>query len=868
MTVPRRPSLAERVYRRLLRLFPADFRADFAGDMARDVADRADERSGRARTRVWSGELPGLAKAVLVQHLDDLRRDVTCTLRMMARSPGFSAAAILMLALGTGANAAMFSVIDAVMLRSAFDDPSRIVAVQEQAPGESPGNGIPISHLDAIFRAPAFSAAAGITYSLAVWSDAPEPHRLDIECVSASMFQVLGVRPALGRTFTAEEDRAGAPASVVLSDHVWRGDFGGATDIVGRRITLAGHTNTIIGVMPPGFLGPSQRNRTDGWAPLGPAIARQSAVGCDPRSSVNVVARVRAPLTLATATEQLNAMGLISGMPMLFGRTDGRIHLERKDDLTYDGLSTPLFALLAAVGCVLLIACANVANLQLERLIGRRQEIALRLALGAGRGRIIRQTITENLLISLLGASAGIVAAWLTLSALVSMLPANVPHVQDIRIDARTLGVTIAAALLAGLAVGLVPAIQATSVSVTGDLKASGRSTTGGAKWLRRTLVITEVALSVVLLIGAALMVRTFLILRPTDPGFDPSGRLVAQLSLPGPWSVDPGRVRLLDDAMTRVGALPGVVSVSGSSYMPLSGMTSLMNIEVGGTKADVWSSWVTPGYFRDMEMSLARGRLFAASDGWGSAPVVAINETAARRFWPDHDPIGQIVPVKSPDGSVTARQIVAILRDTRSWGTDTKHRSELYVPFAQEPAPTLLYLLVRTNGAANPALVSGIRAAVSGAIPGQVVDAIDPMQDRLDRAVSRPRFGAWIFGLFAAMAVGLAAMGLTAVIAWWVTQRRREIGLRMALGANRRQVTTLVVRQGLGLAVAGTIAGVGVASLSSRLLSDWLYGIAPMDGATYGACAAGMLAIAAIASYLPARRATRIDPIVTLRAE
>jgi putative ABC transport system permease protein len=846
--------------------------------MARDFHDRDRALAGASRRRLWWREVPALLVTTVAQWGEAAWRDLRFTLRMMARAPTFSLAAVLMLAIGTGANAAMFSVIDAVLLRSAYPDAGRIVTVLEGAPGRPAGTAIPASHLDALARAPGFEAVAGMTGSRPVLTGAGEPRRLGVQCVSASMFRLVGVPAALGRVFTAAEDRAGGPPVVVLSHRTWIDTFGGAPEILGRSITLDNVSNTVIGVMPESFLGPDVRNRNGVWAPLAPAIGQRSPAGCvvgltpvldGVRGFVTVIARVASPLTLEAAAARANASGVFAGLTTWNGAGSPRVELVRADDYAYTRLRAPLAALLGAVLCVLLIACANVANLQLERLVGRRREFAIRLAVGATRGRIVRQTLVENLLVSAVGAAAGIAAARLTLDAIVGLMPLEVPHVQEITVNARTLAVTLAAACAAGLGVGLLPALQAARQGVSGDLNQSSRSVIGGAAWARRGLVVIEVALSVVLLVAAGLMLRTFLVLRPVDPGFSASHRTVAQMVFEGPWRIDPSREQTVDGAVRQIGDLPGVAGVSATSYLPLSGVTDLSRVTIGGESADVWSSWSTPGYFRDMDMRLRRGRLFTDADTPAATPVAMVNEAMAERFWPGADPLGQVIDVQAPDNTRSRRQIVGILETTRSWGHDLERRSELYAPYRQAPGSTLIYLIVRTNGAPAVSLPVDIRRIVSTIRPGQVVDSIEPMQASLDRAVAAPRFAMWLFGIFAVAGGLLSVIGLAAVVAWWVTERRREIGVRMALGASVEGIVRLVLREGLLLAAGGVGLGIGAAALVTRILRDWLYGVAaPTDPLTFALCTIGMLTVTALAAWLPARRAARVDPVLSLRSE
>jgi putative ABC transport system permease protein len=866
---PRRPSFAERVYRRLIRWLPPDFRGDFGESMASDFRDRDRELAGPARRRLWSREFAGLFWTGLVQWVDAARRDLYYAARLMARSPFFTAAAILMLAIGTGANAAVFSVIDAVLLRPSYPDADRVAGILEQAPGKPPSFAVPYEHLAALAASPVFTGVAAVNGTLPVLTGAGDPHRLEVECVSASAFPLLGVPPALGRVFGPDDDRPGAPPVLVLSHMAWVRDFKADPAMVGQAITLGGVANTVIGVMPEGFLGAHTRNRTGAWAPIAQAIGRRAPSGCVLTGTVNMIARVRPGLTLDDATTAMNIAGLAGRLPKVTPVQPIALGLQRADALMFDAVRTPFIALACAVGCVLLIACANVANLQLERLIGRRREIAVRLALGASRSRIVRQTIVENLLLSGLGAAAGCVAAFATIDAIVALIPLQIPHVSQIAVNGRTLAVAAASALGVGIGVGLVPALQATRADVVKDLGGSSRGVTKGASWTRRTLVVVEVGLSVVLLVAAGLMLKTFLVLRPTDPGFAVEERYVAQTVFSGGWHVDPKRKDFVDRATARLQAIPGVANVSVTTYLPLSGVTDLTLVGVGDKTGHVWSSWMTPSYLRDMNVALAHGRLFDERDGPGSVPVAIVNDTMAARFWPGGDPVGQVFSVELPDGRKTQRQVIGVAKTTRSWGTDRERRSELYMPYAQEPGSTLMYFILRVPGRAPLTLTSEIRAAFAALDPMQVVDRVEPIQAGLDRSVAAPRFAAWLFGTFAAFGVILAALGLTAVIGWWVTERRREIGIRIALGASARRVSAEILRQGVGLAIAGVVSGLAAALAMTRLLSAWLYDVgSAFDPGTFALVAIGMVAVAAAATYLPARRAASVDPMVALRSE
>jgi putative ABC transport system permease protein len=793
--------------------------------------------------------------------------DVRFGLRMMGRTPAFTAVALLMIALGTGANAAMFSVIDAVMLRSPFTDPGRLAIVRVQAPGGRTTSAMSLAHYRSLLdSAPVFEGvAAQGGGQQPILSGLGEPRRMNVECVTADMFRVLGATTVAGRPFTPDEDRPGGPGVAILSYQFWQRELGGAPDAVGRVLTMGGVPTTVVGIMPRGFGGALSRNNTDAWLPLGPALDGASTAGCSVRSSVNVFARLRDGVTLESAARLATDSAGIARLEDIDGKTGARLSLLSLDDQTVSELRTPLLALLGAVGLVLLIACANVANLQMERIAGRRVELAVRMALGATRARTVRLTLTENLLLSVLGGIAGLVVAQWTLHLIVGLMPGYVPHLNEIEISGRILAATLAVACVAGLAVGAIPALQGTSAGLMGNLRSSSRTATRGAGWIRRALVAGQVALSLTLLVGASLMITTFQTLRPTQPGFNAADKLTANVRLQGAAAATPAV--FFGNLFERLRAIPGVRSVAGSTYLPMSGMVGIVTVRTAGARQDVFSGVVTPNYFTEMEIPVVRGRAFEERDGAGTPLVAIVNEALARKVWPGGHALGAEIEVRYFDHRKESRQVVGVLRDTRSAGSDLKARAEVYMPFAQSPVPSMS-LIVRASDPGDPRLAAQVRSALVAVDPTQVVDRLMPMQEILDSQVATPRFGAWLLGLFAGIALLLAAVGLAASITWWVAQRTREIGVRMALGANAGQVTRLVVKEGLTLVATGVVLGLAGAAASTRLLESWLYGVRPLDVPTFACSAAGMLAIAALASYLPARRAARIDPLVTLRAE
>src|SRR5260221_13586875 len=614
--------------------------------------------------------------------------DVRFGLRLMGRTPGFTALALVMIALGTGANAAMFSVIDGIMLRSPFTDPDRLAIVRVQAVGGRTTAAISLTQYRRLLdSAPVFDGVAALGGGTRpILTGLGEPRRMNVECVTGGSLRVPGAPPLAGGTFPADEDRPGGPGVASLSYQFWQRELGGAPDGGGRVFALGGVPTTVVGIMPRRFGGPFSRNNNDAWLPLGAAVAGGSAGGCSVRSSVNVFVRLRAGVTLESAAAQATDSAGIARIEDASGKTGARLSLISLDEQTVSELRTPLLALLGAVGLVLLIACANVANLQMERIFGRRVELAVRMALGATRARTVRQTLTENLVLSILGGLAGLVVAQWTLQLIVGLMPSYVPHLNDIEISWRILTATLVVACVAGLAVGALPGLQGPSAALMGDLRSSSRTATRGAGWTRRVLVAGQVGLSLTLLVGAALMIRTFQMLRPTEPGFSAADKLTANVRLQGTSAATP--VVFFDNLFERIRSIPGVRSAAGSTYLPMSGLVGIVTVRAGGAGLDVFSGIVTPHYFTEMEIPVVRGRGFEARDGAGAPPVAIVNEALARKAWPGGNALGADIEVQSFDRRRETRQVVGVLRDTRSSGSDLKARAEIYLPFAQSPVP------------------------------------------------------------------------------------------------------------------------------------------------------------------------------------
>jgi predicted permease len=776
---------------------------------------------------------------------------VKYSLRTMRRTPGFTTIAVLMLAIGTGANVAMFSVIDAVLIRSPFARPDRLVMVSALVDNR-PTLGVPVDRLPALTALPQPLAAVSV-FGLGahVLTGAGDPRDFSAECVSAGMFEVLQTRPLIGRGFDAADDQPGAAPTVVLSYNFWR-ELGGSPSIVGSTLTVNAVPVTVVGVMPRGFNGPMTRASTQGWVPYRRPIVGGGNTGCRQGRTVNVFARIADGVGLQEAS------GAVAGFT-----------LQPLDPPIMEGVRTPFRILSMAVACVLLIACLNVGGLQLERALARRREMALRIALGANRGRLIRQTLTENLLLGLAGGIAGAVTAALTLNILVSILPASLPHLADIEINARVLLAALAAGASAGLIAALMPIVQTRGFAPARDLAEGARGTGRSATWLRAGLVVLEITLSVVVLIGAGLMVQTLMTLRPDRPGFDASGKSYVLLQLRGAPPAD--SLRFFRDFFDALRRSPAVRDAAGTTYLPMSGVTGISMMRIGEKTATVFTNAVTPNYLNLLRVPIVDGRGLADSDTAASPPVIVVNENLAKRLQATGNVVGQPLSLRldtaGPADPFETRTIVGVAADMRNNGGDTRSRSEAYVPHAQAPSSGLLVVFEPVGGRDVEA-IAALRSTVRTMRPGLVVNAPKPLTAILEESVSYTRFGAWLLGLFGTMAVALASVGLMTTIGWWVAQRTREMGIRLALGATTGRIASLVLRQGLTLAVCGIGAGCAAAAGLTRFMQQWIYQVAPIDAKTFIVSALAMLAVSFVAICLPMRRAARVDPVTALRME
>jgi putative ABC transport system permease protein len=811
-------------------------------------------------------------------------RDVLFALRMMRKNPSFTMIAVLTLALGIGANSAIFSVVNGVMLRPLpYPDAGRLVLMLENSRNQARLETFSVSwqdYLDWRQQQRSFDAMGVFRNEIFILTGADQPERLSGAFAAADVFRAAAIRPLLGRAFTPEEDQPGASQVVTLSERLWRNRFNAAPGIVGRAITLDGANYTVIGVMPDGMRLPSRL--TDLWVPLGLYVNRMPS-SRDNHPGLMVVARLKHHVTHEQARAEMDTIA--QRLARQFPDTNSMTGVEMTTlyESVVSNIRGVLLALLAAVGFVLLIACVNLANMTLARGEARLREFAVRSALGAARSRLVRQLLTESLLLSGLGAALGVALAWLALKALVSSHPATIPRLDQIRIDLQVLGFSCLVALLVALVFGLWPALRITSRKGMVSL-ADLTPTASRRSRLRPILVMAEVGLAMVLLVGASLMMRTFSSLTRIELGFRPEHVVTMRLNLPARNYSQAQWEAFYRGLLARVAALPGVQAEGISSLTPLGGGGAESGIFPEGTPLDpnnpgpgCTHGTISGGYFTAMGIELLKGRTFTDRDSADSPRVIVVDEAAARLFWPGQDPIGRRVAFEFrgqtiQDPQPQWREVVGVVRSVRHYDLTTPNsRVQVYVPYGQ-PAiwfetPPTMSLMVRT-GMESSSLVSSVRREVTAIDPALPVFAIHTMTDYVDGALEQPRLSMAVMIVFGGLALVLAAVGIYGVLSYSVSQRTREIGVRMALGASRADVLRLILRQGAMVSLAGVAIGAAVSLAAMRLIRDLLYGVSPTDALTYLVVPLVLLAVALTATLIPARRATKIDPLRALRHE
>jgi putative ABC transport system permease protein len=793
-------------------------------------------------------------------------QDIRLGLRMLARNPGVTALATIALALGIGGNTAVFSVVNAVLLKPLpVANPDRLVWIWANSPSRNLNFAFAAYSTYDAWKSGSqgFESMSAYSPGSATLLIGHDPERVDILRVNASFFPMLGVSPVVGRNFLPAEDQAGAPKVAILEYGLWERRLGSDRNIIGRAINLDGESVTVSGVLPRGFAFPARP--ADIYVP----IARSTARGAGGKLSVGTYARLKPGVPIDRAQAEIDAVSrrLEAAYPDMKGRG---ARVWRVRDFIVRDVRLSLLVLLGAVGLVLLIACANVANLLLVRASVRQREIALRTALGAGRWRILRQLLTESVILGILGGAAGLALGYAGITILPRYAPDPMPFLKQASLDGPVLAFAIAMAVLTGILFGLAPAIAAFRTRVYETLKqgslAAGESRARNR--FRGALVVVEVALALLLSIGATLMMRTLLRIQATRLGFDAEGVLTASISLPGPKYPKPAqRIEFYQRVLERLGAMPGAQAASMVSLIPLAGSNTGMNLQIEGQPAPrpedtpiFWQRIIDPGYFRVMRIPLLRGREFTEQDA--GAPLVAIiNETMARHYWPNADPLG-----KRFGGGQRWYTIVGIVGDVKFTSLTKEADPEFYEPYRQTPQAQMV-LTVRT--AYDPErLVPALRQAVLQTDPTQPVSKVTTMARNVSNATGTPRLAAGLFAVFGTVALLLAAVGIYGVISFSVSRRTREIGVRIALGAGSHDVLRMVVGQAATLAVIGVAAGIGAALALTRLIQGMLFGVSAMDPVAYLAVSALLIAVAALAAYVPARRAARVSPSVALRYE
>jgi putative ABC transport system permease protein len=810
--------------------------------------------------------------------LETLWQDLRYAMRMLLKQPVITLIAVFTLALGIGANTAIFSVVNAVLLNAVpYYEPQRLVLISEVYNSDVHHRVGAASYLNLQAQSQAFEHLVAFDGGRLDLTGRGEPERLDSFSVTASLFPALGVSPQLGRAFTPEEDRPEAARVALLGHAFWQRRFGGDPAIIGQALTLGGQSRTVIGIMPPEFrnlgVGKGWSSRAvDVWLPLALNAQRELA---DDESNAALVGRLKPGFTLEQARSELNLVlrRREQANPNQLQGMEARVTLLSEEMV--GNLRLGLLALFGAVGLVLLIACANVANLLLGRAATRKKELAVRAALGAGRARLVRQMLTESLLLSLLGGVAGLLLAALGVKALAASAPNDLEYLSAGSIDGAALGFTFLAALLTGAAAGLIPALQSSRIDLNEALKDGARKTaTFGRRGLGRVspvLVIGELALTLVLLVGAGLLIKSYLRMLSVEPGYDPEKLLSLSIPLdnkkypPG----SPQERAFYREVLTRVKAIPGVKAVATGSGTPLTGWSGASLLEIvgratapGAKLPRVEYSEISPDYFHTLGMQLLAGRAFTEQDDDKAPPVVIINETLARRYFNGEDPIGkQILP---PDPLT----IVGVVSDVKRFGLDAETLPEIYCPYSQTATgPGGIWLVARTAG--DPLdYVAAVRRQIYALEVKEPISRVMTMEQLLAQSVASRRFQMSLFGAFAAMALVLAAVGVYGVISYSVSHRTHEIGIRMALGARPRDVLLMIVRQGMTLALVGVSIGLAAALGLTRVLKGLLFGLSVTDPPTFLQIAALLLGVAFLACYLPARRATRVDPLAAIRYE
>jgi putative ABC transport system permease protein len=818
--------------------------------------------------------------------METIYQDIRYGVRTLAKNRGFSAVAVIALALGIGANSAIFSVINAVLLRPLpYTDPDRLVMLWATNPllqlgidnlPATAANYVEWRDQNQVFEN--ISALDSRTFNL---TSGGEPEQIACAHVSSSFFQLMDVSPKMGRAFSPEEDQPGKNQVIIVSHGLWQRRFGADLDLIGKSLTLDGHSYTLIGVMPASFGFPGTADmpaymslppQTDLWTPI--AFTAEQ-VGRRGDHNLSVIARLKPGVTLEQARTDVGNIARQAEEQDPRAKGYG-VNVVSLGEQLVGSIRPALLVMLVAVGFVLLIACANVANLLLARSSARQKEIAIRMALGAGRGRIIRQMLTESMLLSIAGGSTGILLNFWGVGILLALSPENIPRLDQVNTDAHVLGFTLLISVVTGALFGLAPALQASRLNLNESLKEGARGSAGGLhrNRVRTLLVVSEVALSLVLLLGAGLMIRSFERLLRVDPGFNPENVLTSRLSLPANKYPDAKQqAAFFQRTLERLESLPGVQSVGAVSALPLSGAEEASSFMIEGSPPVDSSEMpmadrrrASADYFRAMGIPLVNGRYFTEADNQSAPPVAIVSESFVRRFFPEEDPLGKRIKNGGPASTRPWLSVVGVVKDVRHLALEAEPRPQVYMPYLQNTSTSMAVVM---RSASDPAsLAAGVRNAVWELDKEQPITDVKSMEQYFSASVAQRRFNMILLAVFAGVALVLAAVGIYGVMSYSVTQRTQEIGIRMALGAKQTDVLRLVVRQGMIPALAGVVIGLGAGVALTRLMSSLLYGVSATDPITFAAVPLTLLGVALGACLAPARRATKVDPVIALRRE
>jgi putative ABC transport system permease protein len=807
--------------------------------------------------------------------MDILLREIRYSARTLIKSPGFTAVAVLALTLGIGANTAIFSIVNSVLLRPLpYSDPARLVQLWEAKPtlGRKEITASYPNFADWRDQNHVFEhvvAYADWSFNLTGTGD---PERIRSSIVSPNFFAALGIQPIRGRVFVEGDDQTGKDLVVVINESLWKRRFDSDPNIVGKSLNLDDKSFTVVGVIARGAQAPLLSDEIELWAPVSHGVAHTNRRG----HYLNVFARLSPAATPQQAQTEMNTIASRLEQQYPESNKGLGVRVVPLGDQIVGNFRTSLLVMLAAVVFVLLIGAVNVANMLLARAAVRQKEMAIRTALGAGRWQIVRQLLTESVLLSLLSGALGLLVAIWGIDLLVALSPHDLPRVKEVTIDLRVLGFTLAVSLLTGILFGLLPALQASRPNLNERLKAGGRNATGGTnrQRLRGSLVIAEIALSLVLLIGAGLLIRSFVRLQAVNPGFNAANVLTMRIDLTGPkYKTGAQVIAFQNQLLERLKRLPDVQSASTRSFVPIARDDSFANLGFNfeGRKADevdrpvAYYNAVSPDYFQTMMIPLLKGRGFSDRDVRGTQNVAIVNSTLAQRYLRGEDPLGKRITLEDNPKEEDWVTIVGVVGDTKPRELRSEPVAELYMPYNQQPEEGMS-LMIRHSGA------SGVAAAVRNEVlaldKDQPVYSVRSLDSVLSESVAGPRFRTMVLGIFAAVALILASVGIYGVISYGVSQRTQEIGIRMALGARTPDVLKLVVKGGMMLVLIGIVIGIAGAFALTRLLTTLLFGVTPTDALTFASVALLLIIVSALACYIPARRATKVDPLVALRNE